>query len=173
MTLLRAPEDMQYFVPDSTNERTLRDAFGRFATGITIVTVASDLGPIANTANSFTTVSLAPPLILWAVQKTSRRAPYFTGAENFAVHVLGADQEDLCWSVAKDMSALSSLDVIENADGVPLIEGCLARYECRQHALHDGGDHDIIVGKVLRAAFAKEADGLCFFNGKMNRASAS
>jgi flavin reductase (DIM6/NTAB) family NADH-FMN oxidoreductase RutF len=112
---------------------------------------------------------MEPPLVLWSPQKSSKRSQYFVTAENFAIHVLAADQDDLCWRVAKDMHALSGLDLVQNSEGVPLIDGCLARFECRQHAVHDGGDHDIIVGRVLRAAFVEEGDGLGFFKGKMNR----
>ena len=169
MTELLPTKTIQHFVPSEQTQRSLRDAFGRFATGVTVVTVGTDEGPIAITANSFASVSMEPPLVLWSPQKSSKRSQYFVTAEHFAIHVLAADQDDLCWRVAKDMRALSGLDLVENSEGVPLIDGCLARFECRQHAVHDGGDHDIIVGRVLRAAFVEEGDGLGFFKGKMNR----
>ena len=169
MIELLPTKTIQHFVPSEQTQRSLRDAFGRFATGVTVVTVGTDEGPIAITANSFASVSMEPPLVLWSPQKSSKRSQYFVTAEHFAIHVLAADQDDLCWRVAKDMHALSGLDLVENSEGVPLIDGCLARFECRQHAVHDGGDHDIIVGRVLRAAFVEEGDGLGFFKGKMNR----
>jgi len=169
MTELLPTKTIQHFVPSEQTQRSLRDAFGRFATGVTVVTVGTDEGPIAITANSFASVSMEPPLVLWSPQKSSKRSQYFVTAEHFAIHVLAADQDDLCWRVAKDMRALSGLDLVQNSEGVPLIDGCLARFECRQHAVHDGGDHDIIVGRVLRAAFVEEGDGLGFFKGKMNR----
>ncbi len=169
MTELLPTKTIQHFVPSVETQRSLRDAFGRFATGVTVVTVGTDEGPIAITANSFTSVSMEPPLVLWSPQKSSKRSQYFVNADHFAIHILAADQDDLCWRVAKDMHALSGLDLVGNSEGVPLIDGCLARFECSQHAVHDGGDHDIIVGRVLRAAFAEEGDGLGFFKGKMNR----
>lgn len=169
MTELLPTKTIQHFVPSEQTQRSLRDAFGRFATGVTVVTVGTDEGPIAITANSFASVSMEPPLVLWSPQKSSKRSQYFLNAKYFAIHILAADQDDLCWRVAKDMHALSGLDLVENSEGVPLLDGCLARFECRQYAVHDGGDHDIIVGRVLRAAFVEEGDGLGFFKGKMNR----
>ncbi|MBT8153525.1 flavin reductase family protein [Epibacterium ulvae] len=159
---------MQQFEPDASNARNLRDAFGRFATGVTVVTVGSNEGPVAITANSFSSVSIDPPLVLWSPQKASRRFPYFVEAEYFAVHVLSTEQSDLCWDVAKDMSALSKLDVAQNAEGVPVLEGCLARFECSRHAIYDGGDHEIVVGRVLRVTMRDTGDALGFFKGKMS-----
>ncbi|OUD08449.1 flavin oxidoreductase [Marivivens niveibacter] len=169
--MLRLAEPMHSFVPDTTNHRSLRDAFGQFATGVTIVTAGSDAGPVAITANSFSSVSLDPPLVLWSPQKTSRRFPYFVGADHFAIHVLSSDQKDLCWSVAKEMDALNRVDFTENEHGVPLLDGCLARFECARHAVHDGGDHDIIIGHVLRASVRDDGDPLAFYQGKMTRIS--
>lgn len=169
MTIMEPRDRMMEFVPTAENTRTLRDAFGRFATGVTVVTCASDDGPIGITANSFTSLSLNPPLVLWAPDKSSRRSPYFRSAKNFAIHVLAHDQAELCWSVAKDMHGLAKEDLDTNPEGVPLIRGCLARFECVQHAIHDGGDHEIVVGRVLRAALREDGDSLAFFKGKMNR----
>jgi len=89
------------FIPDGQNHRLLRDAFGRFATGVTIVTAQSADGPVAITANSFTSVSLDPPLVLWTIDKSSRRFEHFVKATHFAIHVLAANQEDLCWRIAR------------------------------------------------------------------------
>lgn len=160
---------LQEFVPDPENPRALRDAFGRFATGVTIVTVASDQGPVAITANSFSSVSMNPPLVLWSPDKSSRRFAHFAGAEHFAIHILAADQDDLCWRVAKDMHGIGAQDWVENAEGVPVLKHCLARFECRRHAVYDGGDHDIVVGEVLRASVSEAGDALGFFKGKMKQ----
>lgn len=161
--------ETQQFVPDPTNERALRDAFGRFATGVTIVTAAAEEGPVAITASSFTSVSIDPPLVLWSPQKASRRFPYFANAKHFAIHVLSAEQDDLCWSVAKDMKALAAMDLDCNPEGVPVLENCLARFECSSYATYDGGDHEIVVGRVLRVSMQEAGDALGFFKGRISK----
>jgi len=171
MHSVQAASAMSSFVPDATNTRVLRDAFGRFATGVTIVTAASSEGPIAITANSFSSLSLTPPLVLWAPDKSSRRYGHFSQAEHFAIHILEADQSDLCWKIAKDMHGLGQEDLGANPEGVPILHDCLARFECARHAVHDGGDHEIIVGQVLRAAMSENGDALGFFKGQMKRIS--
>lgn len=153
------------FEPSPDNTRLLRDAFGRFATGVTVVTAASDDGPVGITANSFSSVSLDPALVLWSPAKTSSRFNYFQGATHFAIHVLAADQIDLCNGFAKDAFALQNVDHSLNAEGVPVIANCLARFECKQSAVHEGGDHVIIVGEVLRGEM-KDGDALAFYGGK-------
>jgi len=141
----------------NTDQRAFRTALGAYATGVTVVTVPSADGPIGITANSFASVSLDPPLVLWSPAKSSKRFNYFTGAKHFAIHVLDAHQQACCNGFTKDRSAFADLDWTENANGVPLIDGCLARFECTLHAEHDAGDHSIIIGAVTRA---QSRDGL-------------
>jgi flavin reductase (DIM6/NTAB) family NADH-FMN oxidoreductase RutF len=162
-----APQAVKSFVPADHGPRPLRDAFGRFATGVTIVTVASDEGPIAITANSFSSVSLDPPLVLWSPDKGSRRYAHFAEAEHYAIHILAADQGDLCWRVAKDKLGLRDEPLALNAEGVPVLAGCLARFECRRRATYDGGDHDIVLGEVLRVEMREDGEALAFFKGQM------
>lgn len=157
----------QTFDVTADNKRAFRNALGQFATGVTIVTVASQDGPIGIAANSFASVSMDPPLVLWSPDRGSRRYPYFATTEHYAIHVLSADQGDICHSVAKDMHALQALDLAINPEGVPLFSGCLARFECVRHAVYDGGDHDIIVGRVLRASMRDQGQSLAFFQGNM------
>ncbi|KUJ79770.1 flavin oxidoreductase [Ruegeria profundi] len=156
------------FVPHKDDTRTLRDAFGRFATGVTIVTCNSEDGPICITANSFSSLSLDPPLIMWAGDRNSRRFPYFHRARHFSVHVLSSDQAELCFGCSKDAHALRNIDHELCENGTPLLPDCLARFECEQHAYHDAGDHVIVVGRVLRASIA-EGDALTFFAGKFGQ----
>jgi len=118
------------FKPDRTNTRALRDAFGRFASGVTIVTASSKDGPVGITASSFSSLSLDPPLVLWSPDAGSYRFPYFEAATHFAIHVLGAEQIALCEGFAKSPFAFDDADLAFNAEGVPLINGCLARFEC-------------------------------------------
>ncbi|MEX1663152.1 flavin reductase family protein [Thioclava sp. 15-R06ZXC-3] len=165
-----APEfQPRAFVPGPDNTRLLRDAFGRFATGVTIVTAASESGPVAITANSFSSVSLDPPLVIWAPDRNSRRFPHFESAEHYAIHVLAADQDALCFATAKNVHALLEHSHHTNAHGVPLIDGCLARFECRRVACHEGGDHLLVLGQVERAVLRDDGDALAFFRGQVRK----
>lgn len=136
--------------PGAATQRALRDAFGRFATGVTLVTTRGPSGPVGITANSFASVSLEPALLLWSPAKSSRRFGIFHAAEAFAVHVLGAHQMDLCRRFATVGDDWLDLDYEVNAAGVPLLPGCPARFECRTEARHDAGDHVLIVGRIER-----------------------
>ncbi|NIZ14258.1 flavin reductase family protein [Phaeobacter sp. HF9A] len=158
----------QSFVPDPDNGRALRDAFGLFATGVTIVTTTGPRGCVAITANSFSSVSLDPPLVLWSPARASCRFALFSEAEHYAIHVLEAGQQELAWTVAKDGAALATADLAQNAEGVPVLEQCLARFDCRRHALHAAGDHAIVVGEVLHATM-QPGDPLTFFGGRVAR----
>lgn len=137
----------------ATNPRAFRDALGSFATGVTVVTVASTDGPIGITANSFASVSLDPPLVLWSPAKSSNRFKYFDGKAHFAIHILDAHQQAICNGFIKDKSAFDGLDWAAGEHDVPLLAGCLARFECTLQASHDAGDHILIVGRVRTAAF--------------------
>jgi flavin reductase (DIM6/NTAB) family NADH-FMN oxidoreductase RutF len=142
---------MNAFDPIS-DPRAFRDALGAYATGVTVVTVPSHDGPIGITANSFASVSLDPPLVLWSPAKSSKRFNYFTGAPHFAIHVLDAHQQDVCNEFTKNKHACEQLDWETGNHEVPLLNGCLARFECTLDAEHDAGDHTIIVGRVTGAS---------------------
>lgn len=165
---MQSPNHPVTFQPQSDNTRLLRDAFGRFATGVTIVTAMSEDGPVGITANSFSSVSLDPPLVLWAPDKGSRRFRYFEQAEHYAIHVLCNEQSSVCHGFAKNAHAFDGLDLETNEHGVPLIEHCLARFECQRVAAYEGGDHLIVLGRVLRAEM-REGDALTFFAGKFGQ----
>ena len=156
------------FVPHKDDPRTLRDAFGRFATGVTVVTCASEDGPVCLTANSFSSLSLDPPLIMWAADRSSRRFPYFHKARHFTVHVLSAAQDALCFGCSKDAFALRAIPHAYCENGTPLLPDCLARFQCEQDAYHGAGDHVIVVGKVLKASMA-DGDALTFYAGKLGQ----
>lgn len=160
------------FTPDPQNTRRLRDAFGRFASGVTIVTTRSSFGPVGITANSFTSLSLDPPLLLWAPAVASRRCAAFEEASHFAIHVLGAEQDALCSAFSSSGDAFDPEQTAENEHGVPLIEGCLARFECQTHAIYPGGDHKIIVGKIDKVHMSS-GDALGFYGGAFRKISAS
>jgi flavin reductase (DIM6/NTAB) family NADH-FMN oxidoreductase RutF len=153
------------FEPSEGNARALRDALGRFATGITVITCDSALGPLGITANSFASVSLDPPLVLWSPAKASKRYDAFVTAKRYAIHVMSAEQADICGGFASNGHAFEGYDWHACAQGVPLIAHCLSRFECTQEAVHDAGDHSIIVGRVTRVS-TQAADPLMFYSGK-------
>ena len=105
------------FVPDATNQRLLRDALGCFGTGVTIVTAATTNGPAAITANSFSSVSLTPPLVLWSLDKNCSRFDAFANAEHYSIHVLNAHQETLCMEVARNPTRLHDHHLATNHYG--------------------------------------------------------
>ncbi|KAA9009358.1 flavin reductase family protein [Histidinibacterium aquaticum] len=139
-------------IDPTVDARAFRDALGSFATGVTVVTARGEEGPVGITANSFASVSLDPPLVLWSPAKQSSRFPAFRAAEHYAIHVLGAHQQGICDGFVRARDAFEGTDWTESPEGVPLLPGCLARFECRLEAAHDAGDHVILVGRVLRAA---------------------
>ncbi|MFN3576682.1 MAG: flavin reductase family protein [Tabrizicola sp.] len=152
-------------VPDAGNTRLLRDALGRFATGVTVVTIAGPEGPMGFTANSFASLSLDPALVLWSPAKASQRYPFFAAARHYAIHVLGRHQAELSARFSRGGQGFDGLTWQANAEGVPTLPGVLARFDCAQHATHDGGDHLIIVGQVLRLA-VEEGEPLVFAKGR-------
>lgn len=148
---------MSTFEPCAETARDFRDVLGQFGTGVTVVTTQCPEGPVGMTANSFASVSLDPPLVLWSPALASLRFAHFEAASHYAIHVLRDDQADLARRFARDAHAFDGLDWRRGANDLPLIEGCLARFECRQHAAHEGGDHMILVGRVLRATMGTGA----------------
>jgi len=152
-------------IPGPETVRAYRAALGRYATGVTIVTAASDWGPVGITANSFASVSLAPPLVLWSPAKSSLRFQAFTEADKFAIHILAEEQNDICHAFARDGAAFEGCEWDTDEDGVPRILGCLSRFSCDRHAVHDGGDHAIIVGRVTSAMSRPGGEPLVFHDG--------
>lgn len=143
---------MQPIMPSPETTRAFRDALGSFATGVTLVTIAGPAGPMGFVANSFSSISIDPPLVLWAPAKSAQRYPYYATAKHFAIHVLSAQQRDLVQHFHRGAGTFDGLDYAINGEGVPVLAQALARFECEQAAVHDGGDHLIVVGKVIRFA---------------------
>ncbi len=133
------------------DSRAFREALSAFATGVTIVTTQNLAGQdIGITANSFNSVSLEPPLILWSLSRRAMSLAAFLGSEHFAVHVLAADQDALSHRFAtQGADKFDGLPLRRGASGVPLFDDCSARFECRKAFTYDGGDHMIFVGEVL------------------------
>ena len=154
------------FAP-STDTKKFRIALGRFATGITVITTITPQGPIGITANSFASISLEPALVMWSPAKASSRHDIFVAADAFAVHVLSSDQKAVCDAFIRRKDAFEEIAYTPNQDGVPLIAGCLAVFECRRSTTYSAGDHTIILGEVY-AAFERAGDSLIFSNGEFS-----
>lgn len=156
---------------EGSDARTFRDALGCFATGVTIVTAMSEDGqPIGLTANSFTSVSLDPPLLLVCIANNAGSATVLESADRFAVNVLQIGQQPTSNRFAgrgEDRFAATPWEAGEF--GTPLLTGSLASFECARHAVHEGGDHFILVGRVLKARFEPRRDPLLYFRGKYRR----
>ncbi|HTM96253.1 MAG TPA: flavin reductase family protein [Croceibacterium sp.] len=147
-----------------------RNALGRFATGVTVVTTADAEGrKYGVTANSYNSVSLDPPLILWSLARSSRSMAAFAECRFFVVHVLGAHQEDLALRfAARGDDKFAGMAVREGAGGAPLFDDCLAHFECRVEDRIEGGDHVIFLGHVVGFA-AGDHDPLIFHSGRFTR----
>lgn len=125
----------------------LRRVFGLFATGVTVVTTRNaDQQPVAITVNSFTSVSMDPPLVLWCLDNRSRHLLAFALNERFAVHVLKRDQAELALQCAR--SEAPPVDLRSVSSSTPVIEGAIARIECRVANFEVAGDHTIVIGEV-------------------------
>lgn len=150
--------------PAETDE--LRQSLGAFATGVVVVTCRGSEGPCGITANSFSSVSLQPPLILWNIAKVSNSLQAYVDAEYFAINVLSADQKALSTHFAQsDHTAFESIEFSETSEGVPILPQTLACFECRTRQVHDCGDHYIIVGEVERHRIS-QGKPLLFFRGQ-------
>lgn len=161
---VRMADPSRDFVPGGDNGRAFRDALGQFATGVTVVTCATPDGPLGMTANSFASLSLDPPLVLWSPAKASSRHDAFVAATHFAIHVISDAQVHIATAFARSGGAFEGFDWTLSPEGVPLIDGSLARFSCTQEAHHDGGDHTIIVGRVT-AVNTNAGAPLCFQGG--------
>jgi len=155
--------------------RSLRHAFGRFATGVTLVTTRGAGGrPEGMTVNSFASVSLDPPLLLWSIRREAASRAAFESSGHFAVHVLAEAQRGLAERFARPApdgggSRFEGLAWHPGRAGSPLLEGALARFECATEALHPGGDHVIMLGRVLAWELG-EGEPLLFHAGRFRRA---
>jgi flavin reductase (DIM6/NTAB) family NADH-FMN oxidoreductase RutF len=152
--------------PDFT-ARDFRDAVGWFATGVTVITARGADGALYGvTANSFASVSLDPPLVLWSLDKRSPSSAGFATAGNFAVNVLGQDQQGLSARFATT-GPDKWRDIAHETwqTGAPILPGSLASLDCEVEAKHEGGDHVIFVGRVLRLESRRHGQPLLFSRG--------
>ena len=152
--------------PAEFDLRDLRSAFGMFATGVTIVTTCTAEGhPIGLTCNSFASVSLKPPLVLWSLSLYSPNLQVFLQAPCFAVNILACDQFELSRRFSSPVrDRFEGVGWTGGESGVPLIPGVAAQIECRNETRHYSGDHVILIGQVVRYQF-RDVEPLIFSRG--------
>jgi flavin reductase (DIM6/NTAB) family NADH-FMN oxidoreductase RutF len=136
----------------ASDSREFRRCLGQFSTGVTVITARIGETPVGMTANSFSSVSLDPPLILWSVDKKSSRFPAFHAATYFAINVLAHDQINLSRHFGRALpEQFTGVDWHPGQTGAPILPGAAAVFECQREALHQAGDHVIVIGRVTRA----------------------
>jgi flavin reductase (DIM6/NTAB) family NADH-FMN oxidoreductase RutF len=148
------------------DQRQFRDALAQFATGVTIVCTRAPNGRyVGFTANSFNSVSLDPPLILWTIARRSGSLGAFEAAERYAVNVLSSEQADLARRFSRPHAdRFAGVTHRLGWSDAPLIDGCVAWLECRHHARHIAGDHVVFVGEVVTVERAR-GHALIFHQG--------
>ena len=148
--------------------KALRQALGCFATGVTVITTLDHKArPVGVTANSFSSVSLEPPLVLFSLGRQALSLWAFLSTHHFAVNVLAADQSELSNRFARASVEKWSEIAYERWDsGCPILPGCAASFECEIRYTHNGGDHVIFVGEILRMACDPERPPLLFHGGR-------
>ena len=156
-------------------QRQLRDSFSMFATGITIITATSVQGELFGvTVNSFSSLSLSPPLIQWGLQKNSDTLEDFNAAQNYIVHVLAEGAMELSNRYAKKGDhLLRASDYQLDQHGEVKLNQTIASYHCSAYATYDGGDHIIMLGEVSRWDSQPQASPLLFFGGKYHNLGVS
>ncbi|WP_327000852.1 flavin reductase family protein [Dactylosporangium sp. NBC_01737] len=153
---------------NDTGSRRLRRVLGEFATGVTVVAADSPRGPVGMTVNSFTSVSLDPPLILVCLATAASTTRAVTDAGSFAVSILRRDQRGICDTfAARRPDKFSAVGTVEAATGAPVIDDALAYLDCRVHDVLPAGDHVVVIGEVADAAAACDGEPLTFFRGTL------
>jgi flavin reductase (DIM6/NTAB) family NADH-FMN oxidoreductase RutF len=152
----------------SFDTSAFRQALGCFPTGVAVVTTSGpDTDHRGITVNSFTSVSLDPPLVLWCIDRKSDRFPAFTKAKSYTISLLGTAHEAVSSRLAKQGAHnLDGIDLIQTDLGPPALADALAFFECEAEAVHQGGDHAILVGRVMRFAKREAGEPLVFFQGR-------
>jgi len=152
----------------AVDKREFRNALGQFATGVTIITTMTEDGePIGLTANSFSSVSLDPPLVLFCLDRNSYSFAHFEKSSHFVVNVLASDQEAISNHFAKPSEdKFRDVSFAVCGVGCPAFEGSLAVFECETQDIHEAGDHIILIGHVLSFNSDSTRDPLLYFRGK-------
>ena len=152
---------------ETADPKQLRSALGRFATGVTIVTTQTPGGRLEGlTVNSFSALSLDPPLILWSIRQSAYSLPSFLAAKGFAINVLSARQHALCQHFATPCAdKFEAISFAPGMAGYPVFPESLAVFECETESTVEGGDHLIFIGRVVGAAY-RDGDPLVFSSGE-------
>ncbi len=148
--------------------RAFRSALGSFPTGVAVVTTAASAEHhLGITVNSFTSVSLDPPLVLWCMDKKSDRYHAFTKARSYTVSILGTEHREVSSRLATQGNhSLDGIALKTTTLGPPALADALAIFECEAEAVHEAGDHAILIGRVVHFSRAEEGAPLVFFRGK-------
>jgi flavin reductase (DIM6/NTAB) family NADH-FMN oxidoreductase RutF len=148
-------------------ERQFRDALAQFATGVTVIAARRPDGRYAGfTANSFNSVSLLPPLVVWSLHRRADNLAAFENAKRYAINVLAHAQVDLARRFSRPHTdRFEGVSFRLGAADAPLIEGCIAWFECRHHAMHRAGDHVLFIGQV-ESCERRDGVGLVFQHGR-------
>ena len=148
----------------SASPTELRKAFSSFATGVTVITgIGNNCQPVGVTISSFNTVSLDPPLVLWSLSERSVLIDAFAVGKKQLIHVLERSQEDLAMRFAKSTSdQFAGVDLVTTPSGLAMLPDCVAYFECETIAVHPGGDHRIIVARIVNMQDHEERDPMVF-----------
>lgn len=148
--------------------RAFRRALGCFPTGVAVITTRdADGRPVGLTCNSFSSVSLEPPLVLWSLRQQSRLLPAFTAHSGFGVNLLAEDQGELSAHFANSaiVDKFAGVPYRAGLDGVPVLDDCVATFHCRQFTRHAAGDHVVFIGEVMHFEQGDAENALVYFKG--------
>lgn len=154
--------------PPAFSKAEFRTALGMFATGVTIVTARTADGVMVGlTANSFNSVSLSPPLVLWSLAQSASSMEAFSTGSHYAINILSAEQQDLARQFStKGVDRFAGVGFTLGISGAPLIDGAAATFECFNRSRYEEGDHVIFVGEVERCQHQQSASPLLYHGGK-------
>lgn len=156
------------------SSRKFRDVLGRFCTGVTVVTSVSNGHPVGMTCQSFSSVSLDPPLVLFCPSKSSHAWPQMQRAGFFCVNLLSHDQLYLSNTFAKKgVDKFAGVSWRSSATGAPLLDGVLGWVDCTIYAVHEAGDHYVVIGRVMDLGVEEAPHPLLFYRGRYARTEAS
>ena len=155
-------------LPPTFAPTEFREALGMFATGVTIVTARTPEGGLVGlTANSFNSVSLSPPLVLWSLARHAGSLPIFAKGSHYAINILAAEQKELAERFAmRDIDRFAGVVWREGLGGAPVLEGAAAVFECANRSQYEEGDHVIFVGEVEACSSRLDARPLIFHGGR-------
>ena len=146
------------------DKKNFRNALGCYLTGVTVITTSTSSKMVGVTANSFSSVSLNPPLVLWSIDKKSSRYEVMKNANNYAINILSHRQANVAIDFVKNNNPFKNVDFSLGENQTPIIDNSAAVFECQKKNVFDGGDHSIILGKVIKYSF-NEKKPLFFYKG--------